>query len=119
MSRTRPPALMLLLVAAPTLITATTLHARGAAAVRERGGAAPVHAAEAAPLHTCSVAATAEHEQPTDPEGLSHMGVVVRRAWYNLLSSDARVHLLSGAIAATVSNTIVAPLDVIRLNIMV
>ena len=107
---------MLLLVAAPTLITATTLHARGAAAVRERGGAAPLHAAEAAPVHTCSVA---EHEHPTDPEGLTHMGVVVRRAWYNLLSSDARVHLLSGAIAATVSNTIVAPLDVIRLNIMV
>ena len=38
---------------------------------------------------------------------------------YKLLSSDARVHLLAGAIAATVSNTIVAPLDVIRLNIMV
>ena len=36
-----------------------------------------------------------------------------------MLSSDARVHLLAGAIAATVSNTIVAPLDVIRLNIMV
>jgi hypothetical protein len=119
MSRTRPAALMLLLVAAPTLITATTLHARGATAVRERGGAAPLHAAEAAPVNTCSVAATAEQEQPTDPEGLSHMGVVVRRAWYKLLSSDARVHLLSGAIAATVSNTIVAPLDVIRLNIMV
>ena len=29
------------------------------------------------------------------------------------------MHLLAGAIAATVSNTIVAPLDVIRLNIMV
>ena len=82
--------------------------------MHERGGAAPVHAAEAAPVHTCSLA-----EHPTDPEGLSHMGVVVRRAWYKLLSSDARVHLLSGAIAATVSNTIVAPLDVIRLNIMV
>ena len=51
MSRTRPPALMLLVVAAPTLITATTLHARGAAAVRERGGAAPLHAAEAPPVH--------------------------------------------------------------------
>ena len=74
---------------------------------------------QAAPVHPCSVAATAEHEQPADPEGLSHMGIVVRRAWYRLLSSDARVHLLSGAIAATVSNTIVAPLDVIRLNIMV
>ena len=68
-------------------------------------------------MHKSSLVASAEY--PTDPEGLSHMGVVVRRAWYKLLSSDARVHLLSGAIAATVSNTIVAPLDVIRLNIMV
>lgn len=90
----------MLLVLAPALITAATFRAGGPAAV-----------------HKSSLVASAEY--PTDPEGLSHMGVVVRRAWYKLLSSDARVHLLSGAIAATVSNTIVAPLDVIRLNIMV
>ena len=88
------------LVLAPALVTAATFRAGGAAAV-----------------HTSSLVASVEH--PADPEGLSHMGVVVRRAWYKLLYSDARVHLLSGAIAATVSNTIVAPLDVIRLNIMV
>ena len=45
--------------------------------------------------------------------------VPTKRAWNKLLASDARVHLLSGAVAAAVSNTIVAPLDVIRLNIMV
>lgn len=45
--------------------------------------------------------------------------VPTKRAWNKLLASDARVHLLSGAVAAAVSNSIVAPLDVIRLNIMV
>ena len=43
----------------------------------------------------------------------------VTRAWHGLLASEGRVHLLSGATAAAVSNSIVAPLDLIRLNMMV
>lgn len=43
----------------------------------------------------------------------------VTRAWHGLIASEGRVHLLSGAVAAAVSNSIVAPLDLIRLNMMV
>ena len=92
----------MLLALAPALITAATFREARPAAV-----------------HTSSLVASADLKEPDLYHPLSSAELVARRAWHKLLSSDARVHLLSGAIAATVSNTIVAPLDVIRLNIMV
>ena len=56
---------MMLLLLAPALVTAATFRAGGAAVV-----------------HKSSLVASAEY--PTDPEGLSHMGVVARRSWYEL-----------------------------------
>ena len=58
-------AVMMLLLLAPALVTAATFRAGGAAVV-----------------HKSSLVASAEY--PTDPEGLSHMGVVARRSWYEL-----------------------------------
>ena len=91
----------MLLALAPALITAATFREARPAAV-----------------HSSRAQVDLVSHAHSDGE-LTHIGEVARRAWHKLLSSDARVHLLSGAIAATVSNTIVAPLDVIRLNIMV
>lgn len=43
----------------------------------------------------------------------------VRRAGARMLQSDAARHLIAGAAAGVVSNTAVAPLDILRLNLMV
>ena len=43
----------------------------------------------------------------------------LRRRTQRMLRSDAARHLIAGAAAGVVSNTIVAPLDIIRINLMV
>lgn len=43
----------------------------------------------------------------------------LRSATHSVLKSDAARHLIAGAMAGVVSNTIVAPLDILRINLMV
>ena len=66
-------------------------------------------------LLCCSLAAAAAATATAPPSPSSR----ARRAASRVLQSDASRHLIAGAAAGVVSNTAVAPLDILRLNLMV
>jgi len=72
----------------------------------------------AEPRRASVVASSALH--PTAPlQKANTLRIDATKHVRRLLRSDAARHLIAGATAGVVSNTIVAPLDIVRLNLMV